>query len=120
MPSRRHSFPETLEEAEEARRRLAFEELFLHQVALAARRSRRRALDVGDPAPRDGGADDRVARFPALRAHRVTSVGPSAIWKRISPPRGRCSACWMGEVGSGDGPRLYAMLRAVERGIRRL
>ena len=44
-------FPETLEEAEEARRRLAFEELFLHQVALAARRSRRRARRPGIPLP---------------------------------------------------------------------
>src|SRR3954451_13766776 len=42
-------FPETLEQAEQARRRLAFEELFLHQAALAARRSQREARRPGIP-----------------------------------------------------------------------
>ena len=39
-------FPDSLDGAEDARRRLAFEELFLHQAALAARRSERRAASA--------------------------------------------------------------------------
>ena len=42
-------FPESLIEAELARERLAFEELVLHQVALAQRRSERRASRPGVP-----------------------------------------------------------------------
>ena len=109
-------FPDDADAAASARERLAFEELFLHQVALAARRRGR----------------ERVRRAVALDPPGELT----RAWLRSLPFRltdGQRAACreldgdlssgrpmqrlLMGEVGSGKtAVALYAMLRAVEGG----
>ncbi len=68
-------FPEDPEQVEVARRRLGFEELFLYQAALAARRRRRRsgraAPKLGEPGP----TGDGLGRVAALRADRRSAPG---------------------------------------------
>ncbi len=109
-------FPDTKEAAAAARRRLAFEELFLHQVALAARRG----------VERDGRPGIRLAPRSPLVERWLTSLP-------FEPTAGQLTALeeidgdvasgrpmqrlLMGEVGSGKTMvALYAMLRAVESG----
>ena len=109
-------FPETEEDAAEARRRLAFEELFLYQAALAARRVRqteqRRALAL--PA---GG--ELVERWLAALPFELTGDQLAAL-DEIDADLGRTTPMrrlLMGEVGSGKTVvALWAMLRAVEAG----
>ena len=111
-------FPEDVESEEaEARRRLAFEELFLLELTLAARR---RAAPDG-PA----GALDRGAR-----ASSWTRGSASLPFTLTGDQRRACEAIdadlarerpmqrlLMGEVGSGKTVvALHAMLRAVENG----
>ena len=85
-------FPDSEEDENGARRRLAFEELLLLQLAVAGRRRSRSAGAPGPPArcARRGGGP--LALVAALRAHG----GPEgARWRRstrISPATGRCSA----------------------------
>jgi ATP-dependent DNA helicase RecG len=55
-------FPEREEDVEQARERLAFEELFLHQALLA---TRKRTLRTARPAPRFGAPGELVARWLA-------------------------------------------------------
>jgi ATP-dependent DNA helicase RecG len=111
-------FPESLEEAEEARRRLAFEELYLHQVALAARRSERRTRRPGIPLPAAG---DLVARWLdslpfELTGDQRNATGEIDVDLVAERPMQRLL---MGEVGSGKTVlALYAMLRAVEAGYQ--
>ncbi len=111
-------FPESRGDAGVARRRLAFEELFLHQVALAARRGRER--------------DDRPGVRLSPPAEGVSSWLDSLPFE---PTRGQLQALdeidgdlgsghpmqrlLMGEVGSGKTlVALYAMLRGVEGGYQ--
>jgi ATP-dependent DNA helicase RecG len=103
--------------AERARDRLAFEELFLHQAALAARRQGRQVDRPGIPRP-PGELVERWLRVAALRAHRRSTARDRGDRRR---PRGRTAdaAVADGEVGSGKTViALYAMLRAVEAGFR--
>jgi ATP-dependent DNA helicase RecG len=109
-------FPHSAEDAEDARRRLGFEELFLYQAALA---SRRRGRKIAKPGPRLGGPGPLVERW-------ITSLPfePTDDQRRVfaeldhdldsGEPMQRLL---MGEVGSGKTVvALYAMLRALEAG----
>jgi ATP-dependent DNA helicase RecG len=111
-------FPESLEEAEEARRRLAFEELFLHQVALAARRSQREARRPGIPLPEPaaltaGWLDSLPFELTGDQRRALGEIDADLAAER---PMQRLL---MGEVGSGKTVlALYAMLRAVDAGYQ--
>jgi ATP-dependent DNA helicase RecG len=109
-------FPESPEQLEEARRRLGFEELFLHQALLATRKtSHRRAR----PAPRFGKPGAAVERWIASLPFAPTKDQRAAFADIDSDldsgePMQRLL---MGEVGSGKTVvAVYAMLRALEAG----
>jgi ATP-dependent DNA helicase RecG len=109
-------FPESPEELEEARRRLGFEELFLHQALLATRkRSHRRAR----PAPRFGRPGALVERWLASLPFAPTADqrGAFADVDRDLDSGEPMQRLLMGEVGSGKTVvAVYAMLRALEAG----
>ena len=111
-------FPEQPEDVEQARERLAFEELFLYQAILATRkRTHRRSR----PAPRFGKPGDTVARWTAslpfapTRDQRKAFEGIDADLDSGEPMQ----RLLMGEVGSGKTVvALYSMLRALEAGYQ--
>jgi ATP-dependent DNA helicase RecG len=111
-------FPRTTDEAVLARERLAFEELLLHQAALASRRARRRASRPAIPlAPRG----ELVARWLDSLPFELTGDQRRASEEvdrdlSLAHPMQRLL---MGEVGSGKTVvALFAMLRAVESGCQ--
>ncbi len=109
-------FPWSAEAAEAARSRLAFEELFLHQVALAARRKGREDKRPGIPLdPPAQLTRDWLASLPF-----EPTEGQRQAFAEIDEDlaSGRpMQRLLMGEVGSGKtAVALYAMLRAVESG----
>jgi ATP-dependent DNA helicase RecG len=111
-------FPESAEELEEARRRLGFEELFLHQALLATRkRSHRRAR----PAPRFDKPGATVERWLASLPFAPTADQRAAfvdIDKDLDAGE-PMQRLLMGEVGSGKTVvAVYAMLRALEAGYQ--
>jgi ATP-dependent DNA helicase RecG len=110
-------FPGSAEEAEEGRRRLAFEELLLTQLVFLRRRRRRRALS-GAPV---------LDQPPSLSQRWLENVLPFALTGEqraavATIDTDLACACpmqrlLMGEVGSGKTVvALHAMLRAVEHG----
>jgi ATP-dependent DNA helicase RecG len=109
-------FPASPEELEEARRRLGFEELFLHQALLATRKtSHRRAR----PAPRFGRPGALVQRwvdslpFAPTKDQRAAFADIDGDLDSGEPMQ----RLLMGEVGSGKTVvAVYAMLRALEAG----
>ncbi|MGH2923960.1 MAG: ATP-dependent DNA helicase RecG, partial [Solirubrobacterales bacterium] len=109
-------FPRTEPEAAIARRRLAFEELFLYQAALASRRARRRSGRAARALPATGGLSERwLESLP----FEITGDQRRAITEVDDDLRGEApmQRLLMGEVGSGKTiVALYAMLRAVEAG----
>jgi ATP-dependent DNA helicase RecG len=109
-------FPLDQHEAEAARERLAFEELFLYQAALAARRGRRLESGRGPALPHAG---ERVGRWLDSLPFALTGDQRSAIGKVDADLAGPepMQRLLMGEVGSGKTVcALYAMLRALEAG----
>ncbi len=111
-------FPDHLDQAESARERLAFEELFLHQAALTARRRER---DDARPAIALGQDGTLVTPWleslpfePTADQHRAMDeldgdLGSGRPMHRLL----------MGEVGAGKTlVALFAMLRAVESGYQ--
>ncbi|MGH2938161.1 MAG: ATP-dependent DNA helicase RecG [Solirubrobacterales bacterium] len=109
-------FPDSPEELEDARRRLGFEELFLHQALLATRKaSHRRAR----PAPRFGKPGATVERWIASLPFAPTEDQRAAfadIDKDLDSGE-PMQRLLMGEVGSGKTVvAVYAMLRALEAG----
>ncbi len=109
-------FPDTEEEEAEARRRLAFEELFVMQVALGGRRRARRDGRRAEPLAATGGlVDPWLASLP---------FAPTGDQRRACATIDRDLASarpmqrlLMGEVGSGKTMvALATMLRAVENG----
>jgi ATP-dependent DNA helicase RecG len=109
-------FPESMDELEPANKRLAFEELFLHQALLA---TRKRTHRTARPAPRFGKPGDLVARWldslpfeptgDQLKAFDAieTDLDSGEPMQRLL----------MGEVGSGKTVvAVYSMLRALEAG----
>jgi ATP-dependent DNA helicase RecG len=109
-------FPESPEQLEDARRRLGFEELFLHQALLATRKvSHRRAR----PAPRFGKPGAMVERWIASLPFVPTDDQRAAFADidRDLDSGEPMQRLLMGEVGSGKTVvAVYAMLRALEAG----
>jgi ATP-dependent DNA helicase RecG len=109
-------FPAATADAEIARARLAFEELFLHQAALA---SRRRRHDAGRRAPRLEPPGELTRAWVGSLPFELTGDQRLAT-EEIDADLGSerpMQRLLMGEVGSGKTVcALYAMLRAVESG----
>jgi ATP-dependent DNA helicase RecG len=109
-------FPSTPSAASLARRRLAYEELFLHQAALQARRGERR--DAREAAALDPPGDLVSAWIKRLPFE--PTADQLAAFERIDADLGSprpMQRLLMGEVGSGKTVvALYAMLRALEAG----
>jgi ATP-dependent DNA helicase RecG len=111
-------FPETELDVEQARRRLAFEELFLYQAILATRKRSHRA---SRPAPRLGKPGEAVGRWIESLPFEPTKDQLGAFDEIDSDldsgePMQRLL---MGEVGSGKTVvALYSMLRALEAGFQ--
>jgi ATP-dependent DNA helicase RecG len=111
-------FPESEEEEQGARRRLAFEELFLLQLAVAGRRRSRREGRRARPLAARGVVVDRWRwSLPfELTDDQVNAV--SEIDADLAGER-PMQRLLMGEVGSGKTVvALGAMLRAVENGAQ--
>ncbi|HET9154018.1 MAG TPA: ATP-dependent DNA helicase RecG [Solirubrobacterales bacterium] len=111
-------FPETAEDVDEARRRLGFEELFLHQALLA---TRKRSHRTARPAPRFGGPGELVARWLESLPFEPTGDQLQAFVEiEADLDSGQpMQRLLMGEVGSGKTVvALYSMLRALEAGYQ--
>ncbi|HEX3736804.1 MAG TPA: ATP-dependent DNA helicase RecG [Solirubrobacterales bacterium] len=111
-------FPESAEQLEEARRRLGFEELFLHQALLA---TRKRSHRLSRPAPRFGRAGPDVERWLGSLPFVLTGDqrGAFADLDRDLDAGEPMQRLLMGEVGSGKTVvAVYAMLRALEAGYQ--
>jgi ATP-dependent DNA helicase RecG len=109
-------FPGSEDDAAEARRRLAFEELFLYQAALAARRACQRQQRRAPALPEGGEFVERwLAALPfELTADQLRALDEIDVDLEGDAPMRRLL---MGEVGSGKTVvALWAMLRAVEAG----
>ncbi|NPV79052.1 MAG: ATP-dependent DNA helicase RecG [Firmicutes bacterium] len=111
-------FPRNLDCAEEARRRLAFEELFLLRLALRLRRSQYRVPGSGMPCISDG---DLVRRFRGLLPFNLTRAQERVIgeirddMERDVP----MSRLIQGDVGSGKTiVAAFAIVKAVESGYQ--
>jgi ATP-dependent DNA helicase RecG len=111
-------FPMESEEVDEARKRLGFEELFLHQALLA---TRKRTHRTARPAPRFGKPGDLVGRWLESLPFEPTADQLKAFDEietdlDSGEPMQRLL---MGEVGSGKTVvALYSMLRALEAGYQ--
>src|SRR5215218_1314317 len=109
-------FPVDDHQAEAARERLAFEELFLYQAALISRRGRRLSGQRGIPLPAPG---DRIATWLESLPFELTGDQRRAIEELDSDLEREqpMQRLLMGEVGSGKTVIcMYAMLRAIEAG----
>lgn len=109
-------FPRDDRDIAESRRRLAYEELLLHQAALLTRRGERRAELEAEPL---GGPGDLVTSWIAGLPYELTRDQRGAV-DEIDSDLARevpMQRLLMGEVGSGKTiVALAAMLRAVETG----
>ena len=111
-------FPRDEPQAEQARRRLAFEELLLMQLAVL----HRRALRGSGSATALAGPRELTARwlaellpFEPTAEQRAAMAAIDADLERTRPMQ----RLLMGEVGSGKTVvALYALLRAVEHGLQ--
>ncbi|HEV3378357.1 MAG TPA: ATP-dependent DNA helicase RecG [Thermoleophilaceae bacterium] len=111
-------FPETEDEEQGARRRLAFEELFLLQLAVAGRRRSRREGRLARPLAARGVVADRwrwSLPFELTEDQKRAMADLDADLAGERPMQ----RLLMGEVGSGKTVcALHAMLRAVENGAQ--
>ncbi len=107
--------PRSLEEAEEGRQRLAFDELLVLQLALARRAAEREEL-VAAALPPPG---DLVSRYRDVLPFTLTDAQERAI-AEIDDDLGRTvpmQRLLQGDVGSGKTVvALYALLRAADAG----
>ena len=107
--------PRSLEEAETGRARLAFEELLILQIGIAARRQERES----EIAPSLGAPGKLVARYREALPFRLTDHQERAV-EEIDADLTRTvpmQRLLQGDVGSGKTVvALYALLRAVENG----
>jgi ATP-dependent DNA helicase RecG len=111
-------FPDREQDERDARRRLAFEELLLLQLAVAGRRRTRREGRLARPLPARGVAVDRWrSSLPFdLTADQVRAMAEIDRDLEAERPMQRLL---MGEVGAGKTVvALAAMLRAVENGAQ--
>ncbi|HEY2636702.1 MAG TPA: ATP-dependent DNA helicase RecG [Solirubrobacteraceae bacterium] len=112
-------FPEADGDFEDGRRRLAFDELLLLQLALLVRRARRRE---GASAEALAGARELTARWLAGALPFVPTddqmQAMGEVEEDLAAPR-PMQRLLMGEVGSGKTVvALFALLRAVEHGVQ--
>jgi ATP-dependent DNA helicase RecG len=110
--------PNSIEDVEEARERLGFEELFLHQALLA---TRKRTHRTARPAPRFGKPGDLVARWLDSLPFEPTGDQLKAFDEiEVDLDSGEpMQRLLMGEVGSGKTVvAVYSMLRALEAGYQ--
>ncbi len=108
--------PRSIEDVEEARERLGFEELFLHQALLA---TRKRSHRTARPAPRFGKPGDLVSRWLDSLPFEPTGDQLKAFDEiEVDLDSGEpMQRLLMGEVGSGKTVvAVYSMLRALEAG----
>jgi ATP-dependent DNA helicase RecG len=111
-------FPENEEDVEEARKHLAFEELFLYQALLTTRKQTNR---TARPAPKLGKPGESVGRWVGSLPFEPTKDQRRAFDEidadlDSGKPMQRLL---MGEVGSGKTVvALYSMLRALEAGFQ--
>jgi ATP-dependent DNA helicase RecG len=107
--------PESLEQAEAARRRLAFDELLLLQVGIA-RRTREREASIAPPLGEPG---ELIVRYRNALPFALTPYQEQAI-RELDADLARpvpMQRLLQGDVGSGKTVvALYALLRAVEQG----
>jgi ATP-dependent DNA helicase RecG len=107
--------PESLEQAERGRRRLAFDELLLLQVGLALR-TREREASI---APSLGEPGELILRYRTVLPFALTPYQEQAI-RELDADLARpvpMQRLLQGDVGSGKTVvALYALLRAVEQG----
>ena len=109
--------PGSLDEGEEARRRLAFDELLILQVGLARARAGRaaeRARPLGEPA-------ELTVHYRELLPFQLTPDQEHAIAEIDRDLAGEApmQRLLQGDVGSGKTVvALYALLRSVEAGLR--
>jgi ATP-dependent DNA helicase RecG len=112
-------FPQLAGQEETARRRLAFEELLLAQIALQQRRRRRSS---GVAAPRIESPPELAARWLEHGLPFALTGDQAAALQAIDADLARqepMQRLLMGEVGSGKTVvALYAMLRAVEHDMQ--
>jgi ATP-dependent DNA helicase RecG len=111
-------WPEQLLEVPPARRRLAFDELFLFQLALVARR---RTRQEARRAERPGPAGALVGRWLEALPFQLTAGQQDAVAEIDADlDTGRpMQRLLMGEVGSGKTVvALYGMLRVAEAGMQ--
>jgi ATP-dependent DNA helicase RecG len=112
-------FPLSAADQEQARRRLAFEELLFAQLALAQRRRNRRA---GVAAPELAGPRELTARWLERELPFTLTGDQRAALEAVDADIASgepMQRLLMGEVGSGKTViALYAMLRAVEHGFQ--
>jgi ATP-dependent DNA helicase RecG len=111
-------FPQGTEEVDEARNRLGFEELFLHQALLA---TRKRSHRTARPAPRFGKPGEMVGRWLESLPFEPTGDQLKAFDEiECDLDSGQpMQRLLMGEVGSGKTVvALYCMLRALEAGYQ--
>ncbi len=109
-------FPETMPAIEVARRRLAIEELAMHQVALAVRRRARDEARPGIPFDPPGELTERWLRSLPFAPTDGQREAFAEIDADLASGRAM-QRLLMGEVGSGKTVvALYAMLRAIEGG----
>jgi ATP-dependent DNA helicase RecG len=111
-------WPASPEDAPLARRRLAFEELFLLQLALV---TRRRTRHESRPAERFDPPGEVVARWLESLPFELTAGQRAALAEIDSDlaSGGAMQRLLMGEVGSGKTVvALYAMLRVAETGMQ--
>jgi ATP-dependent DNA helicase RecG len=111
-------FPTGEDDVATARRRLAFEELFLYQAALGLRRHRRETARAGLRLGEPGELVDRwIASLPFELTADQRRAG-AEIESDLDSGKAM-QRLLMGEVGSGKTVlALYAMLRAVEAGAQ--
>jgi ATP-dependent DNA helicase RecG len=115
-------FPRSPRDAEDARRRLAFEELLYTQLAVLRRRALRGSgaaapLAAGGPGPREGLTAGWLASLPfQLTGEQRAAIAAIDADLARSHPMQRLL---MGEVGSGKTVvALHTLLRAVEHGMQ--
>jgi ATP-dependent DNA helicase RecG len=110
--------PQRREEAEQARERLAFEELLLLQLSF---QRHRRAREEGGGAPALGRPGELLRRYLEVLPFQLTPEQRQAI-SEIDGDLARevpMQRLLQGDVGSGKTVvALYALLRAVERGYQ--
>jgi ATP-dependent DNA helicase RecG len=111
-------FPQDEDDAEQALKRIAFEELFLYQAILA---TRKRTHRTARPAPRLGAPGEPVGRWVDSLPFEPTR-DQLAAFDEIDADLdsgGPMQRLLMGEVGSGKTVvAVYSMLRALEAGFQ--